>query len=140
MVLKIADAAGRQTAQNLFLVAQGRAREGRFEREVDPPSGLLRPGPQNAARQSTRRFDIGRIIEQNQRLERSIGNRALGGAILPRRRVERHQRWMQKASLPMGIEPAAKLIVAQIGLIDPFGEVQFLVVSGGLIWPDALAA
>ena len=66
--------------------AAGRARVQRRAGSGRNPRGV--PTAAKTFRQSARRFDKGRVVQERQRLLRRVGHRAAGRAFLPRRRIE----------------------------------------------------
>ena len=83
-------------------------------------AGFAPPSFTISTREHARGFDVGRIVQQHQRLQRRVRSRADRGAFLARRRVERHQARMQERPLPPRVQPAAILILAVI--VRPFAR------------------
>src|SRR5207302_94269 len=65
------------------------------------------PIAQRALRQRARSFNVGRIVEKRQGLQRRIGHRSPGCAFFAVRRVEQSQRRRGDGALPNGVQPAA---------------------------------
>ena len=110
--------------------ARRKARSSRADGSV--PASRDHPGRQHA-----RRLDVGRVVEQDQRLERRVRPRALDHALLPRRGVEGQQARVEERPLPVGVEAAAILVVAVVGVILARGEVEEDPVARRLVGLDA---
>src|SRR5690349_3834359 len=85
-------------------------------------------------------FDVGGIIEQDQRLLRNVGTIAFGGALFAARRVEGQEAGVKKRSLPPGVKPASVLLLVLISHIRARGKIQIIPVTVGLIRLNARAA
>ena len=79
------------------------------------------------------RFDVGRIVQQHERLLRRVAARPLDGAFLAAGGVEGDQAGVQERPLPVGVQAAAILALALVVLPFARGEVQVLPVAGRLI-------
>ena len=77
------------------------------------PSASVPASRDQPGRQDARGLDVGRVVEQDQGLERRVRPRALDGAFLPGRGVEGQQARVEERPLPVGIEAAAILVVAR---------------------------
>ena len=87
----------------------------------------------NAHGKSARRFDIGRVVEQRQRLLWCIRARAFTGAFFPRRCIEGEQAWLQERALPPGVQTTAIRIFTLV--VRPFSlrEIEMAPIARRLV-------
>ena len=85
-------------------------------------------------------LDVGRVVQQHERLLRDVRAGPLGRALLAAGRVEGQQARVQERALPPGVEAAAVLVLALVGLLLARREVQVLPVAGRLVRLDARPA
>jgi len=70
------------------------------------------------------RFHKRRIIEQRERLLRSIRNRTIRGALFPRWCIEVGHHGMHKGALPMRVNATAILTFVAVRLVAALGEIK----------------
>jgi hypothetical protein len=103
---------------------------------VSPGAAL----PDDPFREDPRGLDVGRIVEEDQGLERRVRARPLGRALLPARRVEGEEARVEVLALPVDVEPAAVEPVPRVVPPLPRREVEVAPVAGRLIGPRARTA
>lgn len=116
------------------------AGDGSAEGEVESVTRSGTAVSQNRFGEGSRGFDVARIVEQDQRLQRRVRACSVGGAFLAVGGVEREQAGMQVLPLPVRVEAAAVQALASIVLPFTSREVEVREVARGLIRLDAFAA
>src|SRR6185369_11972922 len=95
---------------------------------------------QNAHRKRTGGFDIGRVVQQHQRLLRKVRPAAVRGTLLSARRVESNDARMQERALPPRVKSTTILVRSLAGFVSARRKIQVLPVTVGLIRFRARAA
>ncbi len=114
--------------------APGRNARSSRDRGVGPPSRITR------AASDSRGLDVGRVVEQDEGLERRVRPRALDDALFAGRGVEGQQAGVQERALPVGVKAAAVLVFALVGHVVARREIEENPVARRLIGLDARAA
>ena len=115
---------GQQFRQYLLLI--GRRRPGQ-RAAIGPGDTLRRRGAafaHDAGGQGPRRLDVGRVVQQHQRLQRRVRARPLDRALLAAGRVEGQQAGVQERAAPVGVQAAAIQALAVVVLVLAHREIQ----------------
>ena len=82
-------------------------------------------------------LDVGRVVQEDEGLERRVRPRPLDDAFLAGRGIEGQQAGMQEGALPVRVQAAAVLVFALVGDVVALGEIEEDPVARRLIGLDA---
>ena len=122
-----------QTGRRAHFLGAGRALQRAIPGKGQPRRRAAATLADDPRRQRTRRLDVGRIVEEHERLLRQIGAVALGDALLAARRIEREQARVEKRPLPPDVQAPPILRVAAIDRVVARRKIQILPVAIRLV-------